>query len=194
LTPIQTKEPAKGKISEIWERNFEQYRKGKRSYAVYNWITINRKQYQAGTLSEEKYEKLKGIKFRFEGKRKKEEKRQPTAAPRKNKVDEWEINFELYQKGERNDAISSWIADNRKEFRTGKLIEEKYKRLLGINFPFDFWQLKDDAWDKQFEAWKMGEKRSKAAQQWKQRSLKQYSEDKLPVDKILKLREVGILK
>jgi len=186
-------ETAKPKIRKEWEKNFELFRKGQKSYAVYNWVTNNRKHYKAGTMPVEKYEKLKSIKFPFEVTRKQDEKKQGTETSKRKKGDEWEINFESYKKGERNDVISSWIADNRKEFKTGKLTEERYEKLLGINFLFDFWQQKDDGWDKQFEAWKMGERRSKAAQQWKQRSLKQYSEDKLSVDKILKLREVGIL-
>ena len=191
---IQTKIPAKRKTSETWEKNLELYLKGKKSYAIYNWVTQNRSKYKAGKLSDEKYEKLKSINFPFEITRKKDEKKQRTETPKRKKGDEWEIIFEAYQKGERNDTISSWIANNRKEFKNGKLTEAKYEKLLGINFPFDFWQTKDDNWEKQLEEWKKGERRSKTIQQWKQRSLKQYSESKLSVDRILKLREVGILK
>jgi len=194
LIHIQTTEPAKRKTSEVWERNLELYLKGKKSYAIYNWITNNRKHFQAGTLSDEKCEKLKKINFPFKVIRKNVEKTQKTEQHRRKRGDEWEINFESYQKGERNDIISSWIAENRKEFKTGKLTEAKYKKLLGINFSFDIGQMKDDNWEKQLEEWKKGDRRSKPVQQWKQRSLKQYSEDKLSVDRIIKLREAGILK
>ena len=194
LTLIQTKEPGKRKTSGVWENNLEQYLKGKKSYAIYNWTTNNRKHYKAGTLSEDKYEKLRKIKFPFEVTRKKDEKIQKIDTPRRKKGDEWEINFESYQKGERNDLISSWIAENKREFKNGKLTEAKYEKLLSINFPFDNWQMKDDNWDKQLEEWKKGERRSKAVQQWKQRSLNQYNESKLSVDRIIKLKEVGILK
>jgi len=71
IQTIQTKEPSKRKTSGVWERNLEQYLKGQKSYTIYNWITNNRKQHQAGTLSEDKYERLRQINFRFEGKRKK---------------------------------------------------------------------------------------------------------------------------
>ena len=187
LITIQTKEAVKRKISEIWERNLEQYIKGRRNYAIYNWITNNRKQHQAGTLSTEKYEKFKGIHFQFGGAGKKVEKKRKSG-------DEWEITFESYQKGEKSDTISSWIANNRKEFKTGKLTEEKYEKLMGINFPFDVAPMKDDNWEKLFEEWKKGDRKSVRIQQWKQRSIRQHSEDKLSVDRILKLKEVGILK
>jgi hypothetical protein len=193
--PIQTKEPAKRKTSEKWERNLEDYLKGQKSFAIYNWITSNRKQHQAGTLPEEKYERLRQINFRFEGKEKKVEKTPKTVTPkRKRSGDEWETNFELYQKGEKSDTISSWIASNRKEFKTGKLTEAMYEKLVRINFPFDVGQKKDDNWEKLFEEWKNGERKSVKIQQWKQRSIRQHSENKLSVDRILKLKEVGILK
>jgi len=187
LIPIQTKEPAKRKTSKVWERNLEQYLKGKKSYAIYNWITNNRKHYKSGTLSEEKYERLKSINFPFEGARK-------NVVKKRKSSDEWELNFESYLKGEKSDIISSWIANNRREFKTGKLTEAKYKKLVEINFPFDVGQMKDDNWEKLFEEWKQGDRKSVKIQQWRQRSIRQYSEDKLSVDRILKLKEVGILK
>ena len=193
LTQIQTKEPEKGKISEAWDRSLESYRKGERNYLIHNWMFLNRKQFKAGTLSREKLEKLKQINFPFEVTRKKVVKTPKTDAPKRKRGNEWEIYFESYQKGEKSDVISSWIANNRKEFKTGKLTEAKYEKLLGINFTFDTAPMKDDGWEKHLEEWKKGERRSKPIQQWKQRSLKQYSEDKLSVDRILKLREVGIL-
>jgi predicted TIM-barrel fold metal-dependent hydrolase len=190
LIPIQTKEPSKRKTSEKWESNLEQYLKGEKSYAIYNWITSNRKQHQAETLSEEKYERLKGINFRFEGKGKKLEKTQNN----RKRGDEWELNFASYLNDEKGDIISSWIANNRKEFKTGKLTEARYEKLVGINFPFDVGQKKDDNWEKLFEEWKNGDRKSVKIQQWRQRSIRQHSEDKLSVDKILKLKEAGILK
>jgi len=194
LTQIQTKEPTQRKLSGTWMRNLELYVKGEKSYAVYNWTTNNRTQFKTGKLTNEKYEKLKEINFPFELARKKDEKKpKADSSLRKKRGDEWEKNFEAYQKGERNDIISSWIADNRKDFKTGKLTEAKYEKLLSLNFPFDYFQTKDDNWDKQLEEWKKGERRSKTVQQWKQRSLKQYSESKLSVDRIIKLREVGII-
>jgi hypothetical protein len=191
---VQTKEPSKRKTSNAWMRNFEQYLKGVKSYAVYNWVTNNRTHYKSGKLSDDKCEKLKEINFPFEIIRKKHEKKQKSDVPKRKRGDDWEIIFESYKNGERNDTISSWIADNRREFKNGKLTEAKYEKLLGASFPFDLYQAKDDNWEKQLEEWKKGERRSKTVQQWKQRSLKQYSENKLSVDRIIKLREVGLLK
>ena len=193
-TQEQTKAPAKRKTGEKWKRNLEQYLKGERSYAIYNWVTKNRQQYKTGELTEEKKEKLMQINFPFGITRKKDENGKKADTHKRGKGNEWEINFESYQKGEKNDIISSWIADNKREFKTGKLTEAKYEKLVGINFPFDVAQTKDDNWEKQLEEWKTGERRNKAIQQWKQRSLKLYSENRLSVDRILKLREVGILK
>jgi len=49
----------------------------------------------------------------------------------------WERNFELYQKGAKSSVITAWIAQNRREYKVGKLKEEKFEKLMGINFPFD---------------------------------------------------------
>jgi len=109
--------------------------------------------------------------------------------------DAWYINFEMYRNGEKSNAISTWIAQNRREYKTGKLKEDKLDKLLGINFPFEVVRKKKlDNWDNRLEEWKKGERRSKFIQQWKQRSIKQYTEGNLSIDRIAKLKEVGILK
>jgi len=106
----------------------------------------------------------------------------------------WNRNLEMYRKGEKSNAISTWIAQNRREYKEGKMKEEKFEKLVEINFPFDVVKKKNDNWDQRLEEWKKGERRNKIVQQWRQRSIKQFVEGKLSVDRILKLREIGILK
>jgi len=104
------------------------------------------------------------------------------------------MNFEIYRNGEKSNAISSWIAQNRNEYKTGTLSEKKLDKLMGINFPFETIPKKNnDNWHQRLEEWKKGERRSTLVQQWRQRSVKKYLEGKLEIDKIAKLKEVGIL-
>jgi hypothetical protein len=49
----------------------------------------------------------------------------------------WSRNFEQYRKGEKSNVISTWMAQNRREYKSGKLSEAKFEKLVGINFPFD---------------------------------------------------------
>ena len=106
----------------------------------------------------------------------------------------WSRNLEMYQKGEKSNAISTWMAQNRREYKSGKLAEGKLDKLLAISFPFETIKKKNDSWDNRLEEWKKGERRSVLMQQWRQRSVKQYTEGKLTTDRIAKLKEVGILK
>ena len=131
----------KSKISEAWYKNLELYRKGEKSGSIYNWVSVNRKLYNSGELPEDKLEKLNEINFSFASDRKKEkiEKTQKPKkeTPKRKRGEAWDINLELYRKGEKNNAISTWIALNRKEYKTGKLSEKKLDKLLEINFPFE---------------------------------------------------------
>ena len=108
--------------------------------------------------------------------------------------DAWYQNYEMYRKGEKSNVISTWIAQNRREYKIGKLKEGKYEKLMEIGFPFDAIKKKNDNWDNHLEEWKRGDRRTTVVQQWKQRSVKQYLENKLSIDRIAKLKEVGILK
>ena len=131
--------------------------------------------------------------------RRKREPKQPVdessqKPTRQRRGDAWDRNFESYQKGEKSNIISTWIANNRKQYKEGNLPEKKFEKLININFPFDIAPKKADNWDKQLEQWKKGERRSIPIQQWRQRSIRQYLEGKLSGDRIIKLREIGILK
>jgi hypothetical protein len=119
----------------------------------------------------------------------------PKKETQKRKMGEaWIRNFELYQKGEKNNIIYNWIAQNRREYKAGKLSEEKFEKLMEVKFPFDAVEKKaNDNWNKQLELWIKGERNS-LLQQWRQKSVKQFVEGKLAKDKIKKLIEVGVLK
>ena len=143
---------------------------------------------------------LNGINFNFIPDRKKTEKvkniqRTKKERPKRKKGEAWDINLELYRNGEKSNAISSWIAQNRKEFNAGTLSEKKLDKLMEINFPFEtILQKRNDDWHQRLEEWEKGERRSTLIQQWRQRNINKYTEGKLEIDKIAKLKEVGILK
>ena len=127
------------------------------------------------------------------------EKTESTQVPEKKRRgkrgEAWNRNLEMYRNGEKSNTISTWMAQNRREYRTGKLPEKKFEKLMEISFPFDVVKKKrNDNWDQRFEEWKKGERRSKLVQQWRQRSIKQYTEGKLSMDRIAMLKEIGILK
>ena len=194
--PQTEEESLKGNRGKAWELNFEAYRKGEKSNAIFTWVSQNRREYKSGKLKEDKYTKLLEINFPFEKQKSKQEKLSQTKdeSQKRSKGDTWEINYEAYRKGEKSNTISTWIASNRREYKSGKLSDEKFEKLMTANFPFDVVKKKDSSWDYRLEEWKKGERRSKLVQQWRQRSVNQYLEGKLSGDKIVKLKEIGILK
>ena len=137
----------KPKISDAWFKNLESYQKGEKNSSIYNWVSINRKLHKSGELPSDKLEKLTEINFPFDADRKKAEKGELTQKPKKKEQKKetpkrkrgegWDMNYELYRNGEKSNAISTWIALNRKEFKTGKLAERKLDKLMEINFPFE---------------------------------------------------------
>jgi len=144
------KEPLKRKTTEAWEKNLESYRKGERSSVINAWVAYNRKQYKSGELAKDKYDKLMGINFSFDLDRKKgiitgktelenvklvnSQKKEPA---KRKRGEAWDANLEMYSKGEKSNVISTWIAQNRKQFKEGKLSEDKFEKLMEINFPFE---------------------------------------------------------
>ena len=58
-------------------------------------------------------------------------------APVEKKTPAWYINFEKFKSGERSNVISAWAAQNRKEYKSGKLKEKKLDLLLEVDFPFE---------------------------------------------------------
>lgn len=56
---------------------------------------------------------------------------------RSKRGDAWERNYELYKNGERSNLLHAWVSLNRKMFKTGKLTEDKFEKLMEINFPFE---------------------------------------------------------
>ena len=60
-----------------------------------------------------------------------------TPKPKRKRGEAWDMNLEMYRKGEKSNVISTWIANNRREYKTGKLTEKKLEKLMEINFPFE---------------------------------------------------------
>ena len=65
------------------------------------------------------------------------EKVKPAKKTRGKRGEAWQRNLEMYKQGERSNIISTWMAQNRREYKTGKLPEKKLDKLLEINFPFE---------------------------------------------------------
>ena len=106
----------------------------------------------------------------------------------------WYINFENFKNGVNNNVISAWAALNRKEYKSGKLKEKKLDLLIDANFPFEIVsKKKKDSWYLNLEEWINGNTKSITIQQWRQRSVRQYKEGNLSMDKIAALKRVGIL-
>ena len=135
--------------------------------------------------------KKKPRKVKLSG-RPKKEKKPKVQKPKRDKDETWLKYFEMYRNGEKSNSLYNWVAENRRKYQNGRLSEERFEKLLELNFPFDVAKIRTDNWDKHFEEWKQGERKS--LQQWKQRSIKQYVAGKLAKDKAEKLKEVGILK
>ena len=121
----------------------------------------------------------------------------PKKEPTKQKTGgAWDEHLKAYCNGAKNDLISRWINENRKQFRDGTLSLKKIEKLIEINFPFvsEAKIKRSDGWDGQLEEWKKGNRKSVSIQLWKQRSIRRFIEGKLSRDRITKLKEVGILK
>ena len=184
-------EKSKRRISESWFNQLERFREGVKDVAINNWVGDNRRQYKLGKLHEKKLEKLMEINFPFEVTRKKT-KEFKEETPIKTISDPWERNYQSFINGERNNDIFAWISQNRRYYKAGKLKDEHYEKLMEINFPFEIAKKMNNNWERQLELWKNGERNS--LQQWRQWSVKQYINGKLSKDKIMKLKEIGILK
>ncbi len=67
-----------------------------------------------------------------------EEQLEPKEAKTKLKRgDAWQKNYELFVSGDKSNMIQAWISLNRKMYRTGRLSEDKFEKLMETNFSFD---------------------------------------------------------
>jgi hypothetical protein len=92
-------------------------------------------------------------------------------------------------------------------YKSGKLSEDKYQKLLEINFPFEVLKKKkrkeeikrvkrvtskrkrSDTWDNNYDSFQKGEK-SRVVYNWINYNRKQFQEGKLQKDKFRKLKEI----
>jgi len=192
------------KRGESWDKYLDLFQKGEKGTNIYNWVSINRRQYKAGKLSKEKVDKLIEINFPFDPVPKKKVAQKievedisqikPVEKKKRNKALTWEKYFDMYKRGEKGSSILTWAYQNRTQYKYGTLSNDKVERLKEIKFPFEAPRKKtNDAWEKNFQLWKKGE-RTSPLQVWRQLSVKNYAEGKLSKDRTEKLREVGILK
>jgi len=137
--PTPKEEPVKRRRGKAWDMNLESYRNGERSNAIFTWVSQNRREFKTGKLKNDKYEKLLKINFPFETIKEPKQKKEKVELPEKSieetpakrkRGDAWDLNFESYRKGEKNNIISTWVANNRREYKTGKLSEQKFEKLM----------------------------------------------------------------
>jgi hypothetical protein len=200
-------------ISEAWLKNLNMYRQGERNMAITAWIAHNRKRYQAGKLSEEKFKKLSEINFPFVSARNPKPEssvqKMPPPVISNQKMfhpaisEVWFRNLKSYQAGERNTTITAWIARNREQYLSGKLNEEKFKKLLEINFPFISAKSSkkvtgiqevpppaiSEVWLRNLKLYQEGE-RSTTINAWAGRNRKLYESEELSEEKFEKLIEI----
>ena len=109
---------SKPKKGEIWNRNFEMYCNGDKSNIIHSWMSQNRKQYKDGILPEDKLKKLQEVNFSFE-------------TTRRKRLSEWDKQFLLWKKGERN-SLLQWRQKNVKLYVEGRLEKDKIEKLKEI--------------------------------------------------------------
>jgi hypothetical protein len=122
-------------ISSVWEQNLQAYARGERAGKVDDWARRNRRNYERGKLSDEKLKKLIEINFAFGDAAPNQAEQASSQEP--EPANAWDRNMRDYLKGERTSLVNMWIFHNRKLYKTGKLPEDKFDKLLKINFPFD---------------------------------------------------------
>ena len=136
---IETPKPKK---FSKWYNHLESYLNGIKNVTIYNWVGDIRRQYKAGILNEEKFEKLKQIDFPFVASSRKTKKMQtPPLTPKEKTpveptLNTWESKLEAFQNGVRTSEIFAWISQNRRQYKAGTLNEENLKKLKQIDFHF----------------------------------------------------------
>ena len=142
-------EKPKRKRGDIWEANLKLFQNGVRNNSIHTWASLNRRLFKSGNLSQEKIDKLMIINFPFTLLRNQksiapqQENSETSLNPvieapkKKRKRDMWSVYFDKYRNGEKAHAVQTWASQNRKQYKTGMLKEEKFEKLVEINFPFE---------------------------------------------------------
>ena len=120
---------------EEWDKKFELYKNGNKSRELNNWTSYIRKQYQEGSLSEERLIRLKAIEFPFKPQERKKKQEPFTPDARNNYMSEgwWDYKLSQWKKGDR-DSMQQWRQKCIRLYINGKLPEDKIKKLkeMGI--------------------------------------------------------------
>jgi hypothetical protein len=134
--------------------------------------------------------------------------------PKRARAGAWERNLALYQKGERSNAIYTWINRNRLLYKLNKIQKDKLDILLSINFPFESKKrkvreakpekaeqpksaVKDKpkrtnakAWERNLELFKKGEKNN-SVYTWISRNRKMFHSNALSEEQLNQLKEAN---
>ena len=131
-TPQEPKEEiAKRKRTNTWDTNLELYCKGEKGYAIYSWISQNRKQYKAGNLKEDRLKKLLEIDFPFVAVKKVAVKKEPEPELEET-IDIWHKQLRQWKNGDHRASLQQWREKNIKRFLEGKLSADKIEKLKEV--------------------------------------------------------------
>ncbi|WP_257615700.1 helicase associated domain-containing protein, partial [Chlamydia suis] len=162
------------------------------------WVSTQRQDFKEGKLSEDKIERLEEIGFVwnvFE--------------------EEWEENFlelqrfreehghcKVPQRYPQNPQLASWVSSQRKDFKKGKISEDKIARLEELGF---VWDIFEEGWEENFlELQRFQEEhghckvpegypQNPQLAGWVKTQRKDFKKGKLSEDKIARLEELGFV-
>lgn len=164
------------------------------------WVGVQRKMKKSGTLTSDRYEKLNSLGFTWDVKKSVWDQRFSELVQFKEEYGHCNIPCSYPA----NKQLGSWVPDQRKIYKKGKLSSKKYKKLNDLGF---VWDRNHSSWEKMFEELvnfkkKNGHcnvstyyKASKRLVMWvsEQRHLYKTGGNKLFLDRIDKLNAIGFI-
>ncbi|MDY4960476.1 MAG: Helicase associated domain protein, partial [Chlamydia suis] len=196
---------------EAWEKNFLELQRFREEHGhckvpqrypqnpqLASWVSHQRRDFKEGKLSEDRIARLEEIGFVW-----------------RVLEEEWEENFlELQRFREehghckvprgypQNPQLASWVSDQRKKFKKGKLAEDKIARLEEIGF---VWDVLEEEWEKNFLELKRFQAelghcnvpsvypQNPSLGVWVSNQRADFKKGKLAEDKIARLEEIGFV-
>ena len=115
-----------------WETNFDLYCNGDKSNAINTWMYQNRKQYKAGILKEDRFEKLMSINFPFEAVKKGPGKKNNAGKKTDAPTDIWHKQLRQWKAGDSRNSLQQWRQQNVKRYVEGRLSKDKIEKLKEV--------------------------------------------------------------
>ncbi|WP_257616748.1 DEAD/DEAH box helicase [Chlamydia suis] len=196
---------------EAWEEHFLELKRFQEEHGHCNvprwypenpdlgsWVKAQRKTFKSGELSEDRIARLEELGFVWDV-----------------LEEAWEEHFlelkrfqeehghcKVPQRHPQNPQLASWVSNQRKKFKKGKLAEDKIARLEEIGF---VWDVTEEAWDKNFLELKRfreehghckvprGYPQNPSLGVWVKHQREYFKSAKLAEDRIARLEELGFV-